>query len=64
MNKQDYRDMWVSVEHENGAVAPVSLELCCEARKLADAAGELLCAVVVGSLPETELAKLRDCGID
>ena len=36
------------------SIQPVSLELCCEIRKIADAAGEKLVAVVVGSLPETE----------
>lgn len=62
MNKQDYRDMWVSIEQEGGKIHPVSLELLCEARKLADAAGEKLCAVVVGELPETEMLKIRGCG--
>ena len=38
MNKNEYRDMWVYIEHEGGKVLPVSLELCCEARKLCDAA--------------------------
>ncbi len=64
MNKQDYRDMWVYIEHEGGAVHPVSLELCCEIRKIADAAGEKLCAVLVGDLPEEELDRIRACGVD
>ena len=64
MNKQDYRDMWVSIEQEGGRIHPVSLELLCEARKLADAAGEKLCAVTVGELPEEELEKIRGCGTD
>ncbi len=64
MNKQDYRDMWVSIEHENGLIHPVSLELCCEIRRLADEAGEKLCAVVVGELPEAELERIRACGTD
>ena len=34
MTKQDYRDMWVFLEQEQGQVLPVSLELLCEARKL------------------------------
>ena len=64
MNKQDYRDMWVSIERDENKIHPVSLELLCEARKLADAAGEKLCAVLVGDLPEPELEKIRGCGTD
>ena len=64
MNKNDYRDMWVFIEHDGQSIQPVSLELCCEIRKIADAAGEKLVAVVVGSLPETEKEKLLDCGVD
>lgn len=64
MTKQDYRDMWVFIEQEEGKILPVSLELCCEARKLADAAGEKLCAVAVGTLSAAEREKLLACGID
>ena len=64
MNKNDYRDMWVFIEHDGQSIQPVSLELCCEIRKIADAAGEKLVAVVVGSLPEVEKEKLLDCGVD
>ena len=64
LDKSMYRDMWVYIEQEAGQALPVSLELCCEARKLCDAAGEKLVAVVVGSLPEAELAKIRACGVD
>ena len=64
MNKTDYRDMWVFIEHDGQSIQPVSLELCCEIRKIADAAGEKLVAVVVGSLPEAEKEKLLDCGVD
>ena len=64
MNKTDYKDMWVFIEHDGTSVHPVSLELCCETRKLCDAAGEKLAAVIVGELPETELGKILDCGVD
>jgi len=64
MNKNDYRDMWVYIEHDGAAVHPVSLELCCEIRKIADAAGEKLAAVLVGELPEAELEKVLDCGVE
>lgn len=64
MNKTAYKDMWVYIEHEDGIIAPVSLELCSEIRKLADAAGEKLAAVIVGQLPEQELDKVLNCGVD
>lgn len=64
MDKNNYKDMWVHVEHEDGKVASVSLELCCEIRKLCDQSGDGLVAVVAGELPETELDKLKACGVD
>ena len=64
MDKHCYRDMWVYIEHDGNRVQSVSLELCCEIRKLADAAGEKLCAVIVGELAEEELARIQDCGVD
>lgn len=64
MNKRDYKDMWVHVEQEEGRVVPVSLELCCEIRKLCDQSGDALVAVVAGDVAEAELDKLKDCGID
>ena len=63
-NKSEYKDMWVFIEHEDEAVLPVSLELCCEIRKIADAAGEKLAAVIVGKLPESEVEKVLQCGVD
>jgi len=64
INKTDYKDMWVFIEHDGKSVHPVALELCCETRKLADASGEALVAVVVGKLPEAEMEKVLGCGID
>ena len=64
MNKNEFRDMWVYIEHRDGKILPVSLELCCETRKLCDAAGEKLCAVVVGELHRSELEKILECGIE
>ena len=64
MEKREYREFWVAVEHDGAAVAPVSLELCCQIRRLADEAGEALTAVLVGRLPEEEEEKLLQCGID
>ena len=64
MNKNEFKDMWVYIEHSGGKTAPVSLELCCETRKLCDAAGEKLCAVVVGELPQSEIDRILACGVD
>lgn len=64
MYKLDYRDMWVHVEQENGRILPVSLELCCEIRKLCDISGDALVAVVPGGADESELIKLKNCGVD
>jgi len=64
MDKRDYKNMWVYVEHDGKTVQPVSLELCCEVRKLCDTTGEKLYAVYAGDLPEAETAKIRGCGVD
>jgi len=63
-HKSEYKDMWVFIQHDGTAVEPVSLELCCETRKLCDASGEDLVAVIVGKLPVTELEKVLECGVD
>ena len=49
-NKSEYKDMWVFIQHDGRSVEPVSLELMCETRKLCDASGEKLAAVIVGEL--------------
>ncbi len=64
MNKNEYREMWVFIEHDGKTVHPVSLELCCEIRKICDASREPLTAVIVGELPEGEKDKVRECGVD
>ena len=64
MKKSDYQNMWVFIEHDGRTAAPVGLELCCELRKLCDQTGDRLFAVVLGELPESELDKVKDCGID
>lgn len=64
MNKSEYRNMWVYIEHDGKTVQPVSLELCCEVRKLCDATGEKLVAVVIGDCPAKELEKVYECGVD
>lgn len=64
MNKTDYKDMWVFIEKDGGNVLPVSLELLCQTRKLCDASGEKLVAVMVGDANESDMQKMRECGID
>lgn len=64
MNKTDYKDMWVFIEKDGGNVLPVSLELLCQTRKLCDASGEKLVAVMVGDANESDMYKMRECGID
>lgn len=64
MDKREYKNMWVHIEHNDGVVHPVALELCCEVRKLCDQSGDKLIAVVAGELPESELERVRECGVD
>lgn len=56
--------MWVYIEHDGKTIQTVSLELCSEVRKLCDASGEKLAAVVISGLPQSELDKIFDAGID
>ena len=56
MNKSDYKDMWVYIEHDGKKVADVGLELCCEVRKLCDVTGD--------RLPQAEVKKVIACGVD
>lgn len=64
MNKSDYKDMWVYIEHDGKKVANVGLELCCEVRKLCDVTGDRLMAVIIGKLPQAEVKKVIACGVD
>ena len=64
MNKSDYKDMWVYIEHDGQKVADVGLELCCEVRKLCDVTGDRLMAVIIGKLPQAEVKKVIACGVD
>ena len=64
MDKREYKNMWVHIEHTDGVVAPVAFELCSEVRKLCDQSGDKVIGVAAGSIPDTELEKLRDCGMD
>lgn len=46
---QAYRGVWVYIEHDRGAIHPVSLELLGEGRKLADSLGVELSGVVLAN---------------
>ena len=59
-NKSEYKDMWVYIQHDGETVHPVSLELCCEIRKIADVSKEALVAVIVGEFPESEKEKILE----
>ncbi len=64
MQKSEYKNMWVYIEHDGTTAAQVGLELCCEVRRLCDITGDRLYAVILGNLPETEEDKVLECGID
>lgn len=64
MDKSNYKDMWIHVEHDGKQIHPVSLELCCEIRKICDQSGDALVAVVPGALEEAALEQLKECGVD
>ena len=58
-------DVWILAEQADGALAPVSFELCGWGRGLADALGARLCAVALAErLSDDELAKLFRHGAD
>ncbi|MCB6992567.1 electron transfer flavoprotein subunit alpha/FixB family protein [bacterium 210820-DFI.6.37] len=46
--KEDYKNVWVYAEQRQGVLTPVVIELLGEGKKLADAAGVDLCAVLLG----------------
>ena len=64
MQKSDYKNMWVYIEHDGKTAATVGLELCCELRRLCDETGDKLYAVILGDLPAEEVSKVKACGID
>ena len=64
MNKNEYKDMWVYIEHDGLSVHPVSLELCSEARKLCDASGDKLAAVIINDICKEDLEKVLESGVE
>jgi electron transfer flavoprotein alpha subunit len=58
---KQYRNVWVFVEYEHGAIHPVSLELIGEGRKLADKLGVELCGVLLGGDQQALEAAAVEC---
>ncbi|MFU8780125.1 MAG: FAD-binding protein [Kiritimatiellia bacterium] len=59
-----YKHVWVMVEQNEGVVEPVTFELLGEGRKLADARGMKLCAVLAGYQVQSIAEELITCGAD
>lgn len=64
MDKREYKNMWVHVEHSDGVISPAAFELCSQVRSLCDQSGDKLIGVMAGEVPEAELEKLREYGLD
>lgn len=64
MDFEAYRDVWVFIECFEGTPKNVGLELLGEGRKLADALGQRLAAVVIGSEVETAVHQAERYGAD
>lgn len=58
------KDVWVFVEHENGAPARVTLELLGEARRIARGSGGEVGALLLGERPDAVAAPLAHHGAD
>lgn len=59
-----YKGLWVFAEQRDGEVVPVAYELLGEGRRLADALGTEVSAVLLGSGLDAEAAKLIAAGAD
>lgn len=64
VDKSQYKDVWVYIEMAEGSPRNVSLELVGEGRKLADATGEKLAAVLMGDKVEGVAQDLFANGAD
>ncbi len=63
-DKNLYTDVWVFAEHREAKLMSVVLELLGEGRKLADARGSKLCAVIGGKVPDSLVNELFEYGAD
>ncbi len=59
-----YRDVWVFAEQKDGVIQSITYELLGEGRKLADALGMSLCAVLLGHNVRAQAAELTQRGAD
>jgi Electron transfer flavoprotein, alpha subunit len=64
MDKLQYKDVYVFVEQREGQIQSVALELLGKARDLADALGEKVVALLLGSGISAQAATLIACGAD
>lgn len=63
-NPDDFRGVWVFVQHNSDAIHHVSLELIGEGRKLADRIGTELCCLVAGDNIGAITKELGDYDVD
>lgn len=61
---EEYRDVWVFIEHNGAKVANVSFELLGQGRKLADDLGCSLCGLLIGDRVEPFAKEVFACGAD
>ncbi|MBP2657326.1 MAG: carE 7 [Firmicutes bacterium] len=64
MDKSQYKDVWVYIEVTEGKPRNVGLELLGEGRKLADAMGQKLAGVIIGSDVEAIAKEVFAAGAD
>lgn len=64
INLNDYKNVWVIAEQREGKIAPVTIELIGEGRKLADVLGKELVVVVAGYKIDEEVNKLLHYGVN
>ncbi|AWB09483.1 electron transfer flavoprotein alpha subunit apoprotein [Thermodesulfobium acidiphilum] len=63
-NIREYKDVWVFIEHDNGRIEHVSLELLTKGRQLAKDLGCKICAFTVGDKVEIFSNKLSEYGAE
>lgn len=64
INLNDYNNVWVIAEQNNGKIAPVTIELIGEGRKLADVLGKELMVVVAGYKMKEAVEDLLHYGVN
>lgn len=64
INLNDYNNVWVIAEQKDGKIAPVTIELIGEGKKLAKVLGKELMVVVAGYKIKEEVDKLLHYGVD